>query len=263
MENEIDLMEIFQVLWRGKFIILAITAVFFLAAVFYVFFMTTPAYEYSALLDLSSFKIQGKEVITLIEQNQVVNEAVKGLAEDPGPLARSAEVSLKNETLLNIKVEYTDPEVCISAVKRIGAAVIEALNEYRFKQVLREKERYENLLAYLDEAAAEYLQTRDAKITELLEEDPIYKRLLEEKAECLVKLKLLNFDLKELEENPPVDVDLWVNDQDDTAAPVPSKSKLYLAAAVLLGLMLSVLVVFARHYFLSSNPALHQEADEQ
>ncbi|HPU01809.1 MAG TPA: Wzz/FepE/Etk N-terminal domain-containing protein, partial [Bacillota bacterium] len=47
MENEIDLMEIFQVLWRGKFIILAITAVFFLAAVFYVFFMTTPAYEYS------------------------------------------------------------------------------------------------------------------------------------------------------------------------------------------------------------------------
>ena len=32
--------------------------------------MTTPAYEYSALLDLSSFKIQGKEVITLIEQTR-------------------------------------------------------------------------------------------------------------------------------------------------------------------------------------------------
>src|SRR5690554_4355546 len=232
MENEIDLREIFQVLWQGKYIILVITAVFALAAVFYISFMITPAYEYSALLDLVSFQMPGKEVIALIEQNQVVDGAVKDLAEDPDLLA---EVSIENETLLQIRVEYTDPEVCVSSVKQIGMAIIETVNEYRFKQMKLESERYENLLAYLDETAAEYLLSRDEQITQLLEEDPVYKRLLEEKAECLVKLKLLNFDLSELAEVPPVDADLWIDDQNETADPVSSNKKLYLAAAVLLG----------------------------
>jgi len=40
------------------------------------------------------------------------------------------------------------------------------------------------------------------RFTELLEEDPVYKRILEEKAECLVKLELLNFNLDELAGKP-------------------------------------------------------------
>jgi len=42
MENEIDLRELLQVLWRGKYFILAVTAAFILAAIFYIYFMTTP-----------------------------------------------------------------------------------------------------------------------------------------------------------------------------------------------------------------------------
>lgn len=263
MENEIDLREIFQVLWQGKYIILVITAVFALAAVFYVFFMITPSYEYSVLLDLAPYQVKGKEITALIEQNQSVAGAVKDLAEDPELLARSAEVSIENETLVQIRVEYADPEICVRSVKQIGAAVIETVSEYRLKQMITERERYENLLAYLDETAAEYLLSRDERITELLEEDPVYMRLLEEKAACLVKLKLLDFDLKVMEENAPVDIDLWIDDQNETADLVSSNKKLYLVAAVLLGLMLSVLVVFARHYFLAGAPALRNASDKQ
>ena len=79
-----------------------------------------------------------------------------------------------------------------------------------------EKERTEKFLAYLNEAAAEYLLSRDDQITELLEEDPVYKRILEEKAECLVKLELLNFNLEELAGKPVLDADLWLNGQDET-----------------------------------------------
>ena len=252
MENEIDLREIFQVLWQGKYIILVITAVFALAAVFYVFFMITPSYEYSVLLDLAPYQVKGKEITALIEQNQSVAGAVKDLAEDPELLARSAEVSIENETLVQIRVEYADPEICVRSVKQIGAAVIETVSEYRLKQMITERERYENLLAYLDETAAEYLLSRDERITELLEEDPVYRRLLEEKAACLVKLKLLDFDLKEMEENAPVDIDLWLNGQSEAAQPLFINKKLYVAMAIFLGLVLSVSLLFIQHYLKTS-----------
>jgi chain length determinant protein (polysaccharide antigen chain regulator) len=249
MENEVDLREIFQVLWRGKYIILVITAFFALAAVFYIFYMITPAYEYSALLDLASFQMPSKEILALIEQNQVVDGAVKGLAEEPDLPVQSIKISIVNENLLQIRVEHTDPDICVSAVKQIGLAVVETLSEYRFRQIKLEKERYEKLLGYLDETAAEYLLSRDEQFTELLEEDPVLKRLLEEKASCLVNMKLLNFDLKELEEHLPVDNNNWIDDQNETADPVSSNKKFYLVAAVLLGLMLSISIVFIRHYF--------------
>jgi capsular polysaccharide biosynthesis protein len=66
-----------------------------------------------------------------------------------------------------------------------------------------------------------------------------------------------------MEENAPVDIDLWIDDQNETADLVSSNKKLYLVAAVLLGLMLSVLVVFARHYFLAGAPALRNASDKQ
>lgn len=262
MDNEIDLREIFQVLWRGKYLILAVTAAFALAAVFYIFFMTTPVFRYSALLDLAQYQVKSKEIIALVEQNEMIPEAVKDLVNDPDELVQSAEVNIltDNESVLQIEVEYTDPDICVSSAKQIGLAIIQTVSDYRFKQMNLEKERNEKLLAYLDETAAEYLQSRDEQITDLLDEDPVYKRLLAEKAEYLVKLKLLNFNLKELAEHPPIDTDLWVNGQSETARPVTSNKKIYLAAAVILGLMLSVFIVFIRHYFLVSAPALRNEA---
>ncbi len=251
MENEIDLRELLQVLWRGKYFILAVTAAFILAAIFYIYFMTTPVYQYSALLNLEHYEVKGKEMLTLIEQNAVVAEAVKGLVEDPDELAKSVEINIipgDEEATLQIKNEYSDPEICTASVEQVGLAIIETASDYRFKQMSLEKERTEKILVYLNEAAAEYLLSRDDQITELLEEDPVYKRILEEKAECLVKLELLNFNLEELAGEPVLDADLWLNGQSDTAYPVSVSKKLYLAAAVLLGLMLSVLIVFLRHY---------------
>lgn len=263
MDNEIDLREIFQVLWRGKYLILAVTAAFALAAVFYIFFMTTPAYRYSALLDLALYEVKAKEIIALVEQNEMIPEAVKDLVNDPDELVQSAEVNIltDNESVLQIEVEYTDPDICVSSVKQIGLAIIEIVSEYRFKQMKLEKERNEKLLAYLDETTAEYLLSRDKQITDLLEEDPVYKRLLEEKAAYLVKLKLLNFNLEELAELPPIDTDLWVNGQSEIAHPVSINKKLYIVAAVLLGLMLSILILFARQYFLVSASAIGNQAE--
>ena len=199
MENEIDLRELLQVLWRGKYFILAVTAAFILAAIFYIYFMTTPVYQYSALLNLEHYEVKGKEMLTLIEQNAVVAEAVKDLVEDPNELAKSVEINIipgDEETTLQIKNEYSDPEICTASVEQVGRAIIETASDYRFKQMSLEKERTEKILVYLNEAAEEYLLSRDDQITELLEEDPVYKRILEEKAECLVKLGLLFFNLE-------------------------------------------------------------------
>lgn len=265
MENEIDLRELLQVLWRGKYFILAVTAAFILAAIFYIYFMTTPVYQYSALLNLEHYEVKGKEMLTLIEQNAVVAEAVKDLVEDPNELAKSVEINIipgDEEATLQIKNEYSDPEICTASVEQVGRAIIETASDYRFKQMSLEKERTEKILAYLNEAAAEYLLSRDDQITELLEEDPVYKRILEEKAECLVKLELLNFNLEELAGKPVLDADLWLNGQDETARLVTINKKLYLAAAVLFGLILSIFILFIRHYFLVGAPAIHDGGKE-
>lgn len=237
---------------------MAVTAAFVLAAIFYIYFMTTPVYQYSALLNLEQYEVNGKEMLTLIEQNAVVVEAVKDLVEDPNELAKSVEINIipdDEETTLQIKNEYSDPEICIASVEQVGRAIIETASDYRFKQMSLEKERTEKILVYLNEAAEEYLLSRDDQITELLEEDPVYKRILEEKAECLVKLELLNFNLDELAGKPVLDADLWLNGQDETARPVSVSKKLYIAAAVLLGLMLSAFLIFARDHFRGTSPS--------
>ena len=47
MEDEIDLREMLQILWRGKFLVLAITAGAALLAVLYFFLLMPPVYPVS------------------------------------------------------------------------------------------------------------------------------------------------------------------------------------------------------------------------
>lgn len=251
MDNEIDLREIFQVLWRGKYLILGITALLLLSVLFYLLFIVTPSFQYSAFLDLQTFGVKAKEALSLIEQDDVIEEAVAGLTDDPGELARTAKVNTvdDNESILEIKVEYAEPDVCLNSVKQIGVAILEAVSEYRKDQIVIEKERSERLLVYLDEAVEEYLQSRDKQIMELLEDDPVYRRLLEEKAASLVKLKLNDFNLNELAETPVLDAETWINSQEGVARPVTINKKFYFAAALFLGLALSIFILFIHHYF--------------
>lgn len=250
MNNEINLREIFQVLWQGKYLIIGLTVLSTLSAVLYLFFIVTPSYQYSALLDLTTHEVKGKDILMLIEQNEFIKEAVAPEIDDPAELARSVEVVAYNnsEFVLQIKAIHTDPDICQSMVERIGVFILETVSDNRYNQMLLEKERSEKLLDYLNETAIEYLQSRDNQITGLLEEDPIYKRILEEKAACLLKLKLLNFNLGELAEAPALDAETWVAGQEEAAQPVPINKKFYIAAAILFGLLLSILILFIRHY---------------
>lgn len=253
MDNEIDLKEIFLVLWRGKYLILGITAAFLAAAFVYIFFVATPMYQYSALLDMTSYQVKGKAMLMLIEQDEVVNEAMEGMSEDSEGSLESVKVDIlpDNEYVLQIGAKHPDRQLCVSAVKEAGLAIVEAVSGYRFKQMSLDRERSERLLIYLDGIAEEYLSSRDKRIDELLEEDPVYKRLLEEKAANLVKLKMLDFNMEELTGQPMLDTDLWLNGQSDLARPVPMSKRLYLAAAVLFGLMISIFVLFAKHYYVT------------
>ena len=87
---------------------------------------------------------------------------------------------------------------------------------------------------------------------EILEEDPVYKGILEEKAENLVELSRLHFDLKELENR---DIDPWLNVRQKAASAVPANRKLKMAIALVLGVMLSVFVLALRHYLAATAPA--------
>jgi capsular polysaccharide biosynthesis protein len=252
MEKEIDLREIIDVIWRGKFLITGITVLFTVAAILYVFFMAPTTYRYSALLDLTSYELDGEEVLALIKQNKVLGRVAAALVTDPAEQAVLATVNMfsdKESTVLQIEAKHGNSGICIDAVKEIGQAVIEMLSDYRFKQVSLEKAHHERLLLSLDELIAEYLLSRDKEITAILGEDPVYQRILEEKAEYLVALKHLTFNLGELAAHPAAESDLWVDGQDEIARPVTVNKRLYLAAAFSLGLALSLLIVFIRHYF--------------
>ncbi len=259
MEDEIDLREMLQILWRGKFLVLAITAGAALLAVLYFFLLMPPVYQSTALLDLNPYGVTGKEVLTLIKQNRTVADAVRDLVENPNVLEKDISVDTvnDNELLLQIKVQFSDPEVCGESVKQIGSAIIKTVHDYRFDKMNIEKDRLERLLLFLDDTAEEYLLSRDNQVTVLLEEDPIYKRLLEEKAANLVRLNVLNFDLKELTEDPDLGPDSWLNDQEEPAHLVSVNKKLFIAIALLLGLMLSIFIIFVRHYFIATASISH------
>lgn len=251
MDSEINLKEIVKFMWRGKYFILAVTAVFALAASCYVFFLMAPAYRYSSFLDLSLYQVESKDVVILIKQNQVVPKSLKDTVENSDHLVQSMEIRTlsDNDSMLEIGVEYTDPEVCFNSVKQTGLGIIEAVSNHSAKQMKSEEERNKKLLSHLDKVTSEYLLTRDEQIEELLEDDPIYRRLLEEKAECLVQLELLNFDLGELDQISVTDADNWVKSLEEKAQPVSRNKKTYIAIAVIFGFMLSLFILSLRHYF--------------
>ena len=256
MENEIDLRKIAQIIWRGKYLILGVTALLTLAAALYVFQLAVPSYRYSALLDLTTHGIEGKQVQALIDQNRVVGEAVKDLADEPGELAQAARVKLINdkEPVFQIEVKYTDPETCIEAVKQIGAGIIEAVSGHRLQQVSLEREHMERLIVYLEEAIEKHLASPDSRISELLEEDPVYRRLLVEKAENLIAIENLSLIQEELSTYSSADAEAWADSQNGVARPVAVNKRLYLAVAFLFGLMLSLLILFVCHYLSISGP---------
>ncbi len=260
MGDGMDSKEILQVLWRGKYFILITAAIFVLFAFLYVIFMISPVYQYGSLLDLSSYKIKNKEMIALLEQNQVVARAVEDLTEDKYLLAQSAEVSIvpDRESVLQIKLQHVDPDVCTAAVKQIALSIIQTVSDYRCGQINRELERSRELIAALDEAIAEYLVSRDSRIINILEDDPIYRSILEEKGKWLVEAKMLELEL-ELAKQSSSDVGGWLKDLERAAIPVPVNKKLYIVFALMLGLIISVFGLFVRHYcntqFASSNHA--------
>lgn len=251
MNDEINVKEIILILWRGKYLIAGVTALFTLIGIIYIFCLVTPAYQQSVFLDLDSYGIKGKEILDIIEQNGVIGEAVEDLSDDSSELVQSIKVSTinDNESVLKIWVKHSDPNICMASTEQIGLAIIKIVSEYRITQMNLEKERNEKLLAYIDDAVQEYLLTRDDNVTDYLQEDPIYKRILQEKAECLIKLKLLDFNLTELVKKPESDVEFWLNGFDDPVKYMPVSKKTYLAVAFLMGLMISLIILFVYHYF--------------
>ena len=188
MENEIDLRQVFQILWRGKYLILGITAGVVLLAALYFFLLAPPVYESTALVDLEQYGVTGKETMMLIEQSEAVAEALQNPIDGTSVPVKSTSVVAENDKqpLLQIRVKSSDPETCAAAVRLIGTAIFKAVHDYRFDKISVETERLERLLLYLDDAAEDYLQSRDSLVMEILEEDPVYKGILEEKAERCV-----------------------------------------------------------------------------
>ncbi len=258
MENEINLKEIFGVLWRGKFIVVAVTGLLTLAALFYVLYLAAPTYQYSALLDLTAHEIESKKVQALIDQNGVIAKAVNNLSVEPGAISPAASVKFLNdkEAVMQIAVKYPDPDVCKNAVEQVGLGIISTVSEFLLEQTGLQIDRHEKLLAGLEKTVAEYLQSRDTGITDILEEDPVYKRLLLEKGEYMVTLEELNLNLAEFGQSPTGDAVTWAGSLEGTARPVSINKKLYVATAILFGLMLSILIIFIRHYFLINSPAM-------
>ncbi len=261
MDDEIDLRETILMLWRGKFWIIGITALFILAAALFVFTLAAPVYRCSALLNLTFYEVKAKEVLLLLEQGGTIAEGLEDLVDDPGALVKSVKVDATsdNEFTLQLSAKFADPDICLSAVNRIGVTIIETLSEYRLEQLNQERERSEKLLVYLDEAIATYLLSRDIQITDLLEEDPVYKRLLEEKAATLIKLKLLDFKTDELAARPTQDAEYWTDEEAKIVQPISVNKKVYIGVAALLGLILAVFFLYLHHYFTAQLTSGNQE----
>ncbi len=251
MEEEISLKEIIAVLWQGRYLIIGITAAAMIIAFVISFFFTTPLYKSTAPLDFnpyladersSSFQLDIEQLIDGFERNKQIEKSLQDVTDHPQRLAESVFFE-RNGDYVEATVEARDPELAAEAAEQVRLGLIKQTEEV----FQAEKEYLQYWLEHFDsrfpEAYEEYLNPAGVST---LTEDPSYVYVMEKKGQHLAELHEMKFRLHKVET-----IEAEQDEDYMQPAPVPREPfnirwPLNTAVAGVLGLMLSVFIVFIR-----------------
>ncbi|NLJ18281.1 Wzz/FepE/Etk N-terminal domain-containing protein [Globicatella sulfidifaciens] len=146
MKEELNLKEIIEVLWKGKFIILIFSIVALIISGIYSFVIADPVYRGSATISLNSIpelpdnlqpviaELTSEEVIEqLVKSPEVLSTLIEeqGLDESVDSLRNAFEVKLLNNANISISVALTDTnkEKIVNLIDRVTELTKEQLIE--------------------------------------------------------------------------------------------------------------------------------------
>ena len=244
MEEEISLTEIFITIWHGRYIILAITALATIIALLASLLLITPKYEAQAAVDLTPYEIDSSRLISSIRKDNHLESALTGLTENPLALAEQVTIS-ENGGQVEITVSSPGPDLAAAAANQVKLYIFDQATD----ELYRERETLQDWLAFFDQQLADrYQEIFALDNMEELQNDPAYIYLMEEKGRRLVQLHEAEYKLHRLEANKEKYQEEMLNAASVPTEPYNVRWQLNTAVAFVLGLMLSVMVVFIKPY---------------
>ena len=255
-DYEIDLREYMRVLWRQKLFIIAFVLIAVVGTYLYTNILLTPEYETSAKIQLANFEgiysepSSAEQIFTSTNlMGQVLDELNKELsnAQIRSFINNNINVDHLNTTsILVLEVRYNDPETAYFITENMLEIFLQESEEY-FDNMIENREEYiislENDIKQIEEnisenqeiieesrvanefQAASFLIEENANLRS--ERSEIRNNLQEE------KIDLLSFYHAEIIDSP------YIPDN-----PVSPNTKLNMAIAAVLALMLAVFVIF-------------------
>ncbi|OPL12305.1 MAG: hypothetical protein AVO34_07285 [Firmicutes bacterium ML8_F2] len=188
MEEEIDLKELLITLWKGRYIIITITAAAILTALLISFVFTTPLYEASLSIDLTSYKLDKLELKNIISQEDWIEKALSGEAERPELLVRRTAITEQEQGIL-ITVQDEDRKVADDTVEKVGYALVSKVAD-----------EYMNSLESEKEDLQQEIERTEQKIADLYDKnlDTVHEQLAAEKEDKEYELEIVEKRFNEL-----------------------------------------------------------------
>lgn len=262
--NEISLKEVWETLWKGKYMIAGFTIGFIVLGIILSFFVVPTAYEATVHVDPSTYGIGHTELLHEARRVSIVGAVAGEFAEKPSSLHKGSTLeSVKDTRYIKIKVVYHDRDAALGAAEKIGLDILQLAREMRQERLFKDKERTERLLAFLEQEPLvdESNSSGDGRQVDrvvYLEIDPVKKMQLEQKAEALARLRSINFELYEVMSHPDYEPENWLLTSPVVGKPV--NKTIYIILAAFFGFAFSCFIALIRESWSAETPVAERNS---
>ncbi|MFY9114405.1 MAG: Wzz/FepE/Etk N-terminal domain-containing protein [Dethiobacteria bacterium] len=286
-EQELHLRDLIEIIYRGRLLIVIITSLVVLLTLIYGFIIRKPIYEGVVRVNPTQFNYAVNDLISETGQSDFWAEALSGVEGISKPASAAGGIAIEPVTykdkvmvegkvveidkadLVEVRFRYPDAELAGKGANYVGGELLKYVRERRLEILHDKKDELTKELEMIDAQLAEIYPDAYALITRgdaesdalfgvsitegsmnvrLVELDPAYRKLAVRRSDNLMALNAANLEIDKLENSNLMDLSKWVFPGKVPADPVSGRFSLRIAVAFIFGLLLSLFVVFFRHY---------------
>ncbi len=264
MEEEISLAEIFITLWKGKYIIISITVLAMLAAALISVFAIVPLYRATAVIDAEQYTISGNILITKYSNTVFLASALEHLPDDGAEFIENIDVTIAlldqrtSDKLVGVTVKNPNPQLAMDAANTLVLEISKSILDDQLFVISEQLEEHEKATKIFEDYIIE-IYGGELLYPMFIGErtqfyDPLYLALRQEQGIETAALFRSSLEQDLLSRKYEESFDYFVKQGIIIPASLPNNPAtrgwpLNTAVAGVLGLMLSVFIVFMRPVF--------------
>jgi len=264
MEDEISLKDLIITLWNGKYIIIAVTLLAMIIAALVSLYLVTPLYRTSATLDVSTID-QERNLFNLskYDNDSFVGFALDELVELPARTDFTVDISQDN-SIVKVTTELSDPDLAATVANAIVFAIYSDLEETYRQQLLLQINTLERTITNFEASIAEKFGDLDALIIpEDSQLDKTYTSLKAEQGKLMAELLAVQTLYESLESESDMLMQRAIRSASIPTTPFNIRLLLNIAVAAVLGLMVSIFIVFVKPFFAEIKDELSKTKDNR